>query len=595
MGCRFLALAVCLLVFWSLSCGLEQVEETGSEPAGPLASPATGSNSPPNVLLISLDTFRADRLDEAPFIWELGKRGWVSTHTRSTSDWTLPAHVSLLTSTRPLKHDTPRSGTVIPYMDERLPAEVLTLAEVFRRAGYFTAATTDGGFIVSRLGMDNGFDRFVAEKIGQEDDSFERHVSLATGFIEERDGRPLFLFVHSYEIHDYFLNTPPYHAFVDPETDREHMEHGSWLEEVRLGTAPADYVSRLYDSGVRWTDAFVRRLVTRIMQLTPGENLLVVITSDHGESFGARPGLWHHGQGLWEEQLRVPLVVWGNYETAPQGVSDVPMSLIDVAPSLLSESGIEIPIDFEGRAGLFGLSSDAITPRDERRLRFIHADRIHTGADWDASFLGQVLIGSGWKYYREDSFEGKTRKEVCFDLFADPEETQDRMSDLSSPCEGLAEILSQKLPDSRAYALYITALSSSPLVLEFDDPGAVVGVRSGLGSDSRIGTAEQKQFAWSPREPGESLVLLLGRAPEGEIRLSVGDESEEAQFAWSSIPGSESMARELKVGSHRVRVFRQGVSPNHAGGGALADDETLQQLKALGYVESNVDEPASGE
>ena len=562
----------------------------GGESAAPEVSgrasrdEALAESKPLNVVLISLDTFRADRLSQAPFISDLADKGWQSTRVWSSSNWTLPAHVSLLTSTDPSSHDVPSAGSVIPYTGERFPAEMVTLAETFRAAGYFTAATTDGGFLVPRFGLERGFERFVAEKVGDEGDSFARHRSALARFLEERGARPFFLFVHTYEIHDYFLNTPPYHRFVDPEADREAMAHGSWLEEIREGTAPKEYVSRLYDSGIRWTDEFVEALVGDLKAMTPGEDLLVVITSDHGESFGDRPGLWHHGDGLWEEQLRVPLVAWGNYVGAPSGLNDRRVSLIDIAPSVLAESGIEVPISFEGRPDVFQASGSVSGILEADSLPLIEAGRVHTGADWGTSFVSQALIESDWKYYRRDSFEGKTRQEFCFNLLADPEERNNRMADRSSPCREFVGRLADRLANLTSTALHVTALSAVPIELEFDDGGAVIGVRTAGGSSAPIGRAGEGAFRWQPKDAGDQLVVILGREPEGRIRVAMGPQSVPHALVWSELLSSKG-GRELTSGPHSARVLaRRGVASQTVSD-LEVEPELIDQLEALGYAQ----------
>jgi len=539
----------------------------------------------PNVVLISLDTFRADRLGQAPFISELAAKGWMSTRVWSSSNWTLPSHMSLLTSSNPVEHDRPRAGVPYPPIGESVSASQATLAEAFRAAGYFTAASTDGGFLAAGFDFERGFDRFVWERMGDPGDSFERHRLEVDQFIEEREGgQPFFFFIHSYEIHDYFLNTPPYHHFVDEEADREYIEHGSWLDEIQKGTAPPGYVSRLYDSGVRWTDSFVRQLVSDIEAKTPGENLLVVITSDHGESFGAKPELWHHGRGLWEEQLRVPLVAWGNYESSPRGRNDAAVSLIDVAPSILGLSGIEAPTSFSGRSDVFETSTRPGPVLREGVPRTVQASRVHTGATWGQSHISQALIESGWKYYRLDSFDGKTKSEHCYDLSTDPAEMDDRMGDPSSPCGKLARAWATKLQDSSAQALYVVAYSEAPVVLRLADSESVVGVRTALGSDSAIGAPGEGSFRWTPRALGDRLMILLRREPKGKIEVLLDGEVASAGLLWSEL-GFEEAPIEVQGGRHRARLFRRNTRTETTAGGSRDEEALYEQLKALGYTE----------
>ena len=148
------ALAAFLLLFFILPMGMGCNVDPGVD------SSQIEEVVRPNVVLISLDTFRADRLDQAPFISELAAKGWMSTRVWSSSNWTLPSHISLLTSSSPIEHDRPRAGVPSPAIGESVSALQTTLAEAFRSAGYFTAASTDGGFLGPGFDFERGFDRF---------------------------------------------------------------------------------------------------------------------------------------------------------------------------------------------------------------------------------------------------------------------------------------------------------------------------------------------------------------------------------------------------------------------------------------------------
>ena len=575
----FLLLLMVSLV--GLACGVEPVGDSGSRSEGFREEPQ--AEGAPNVVLISLDTFRADRLQQAPFISELGRKGWRSTQVRSNSNWTLPAHVSLFTSSPPVGHEVPGIGSRLPYPGERIPQRLTTLAEAFQAAGYYTAATTDGGFLIPRFGIGRGFDAFRAEDTSEGADSFLRHKEVLARMLAERGDRPFFLFVHSYEIHDYFLNTEPYHRFVDEEADRDEIAHGSWLAEIQDGTAPREYVSRLYDSGIRWVDEFVEELIAAVEAGSAGEDLLVVITSDHGESFGTRPGLWHHGEGLWEEQLRVPLVVWGNYATAPQGLSDLPASLMDVAPSVLAASGVDVPSSFEGRSDLFEASGVASAARVGGSPWRIEADRVRTGESWRSSYLSAALIEEGWKYFRKDSFEGQTREQVCFDLRSDPGEQENRMGDPATPCSSLARKLALRWSESPAWALSVTSAGKDSIGLELEDSASLLGVRSRVGSGGSIAQRQAGTFQWLARGSEDQLALLLAREPAGEIRVTLGSGRSVYRLEWSDL---ETAGGSLELGAGTERVVISVVGAKKGPIPEPEDDrEMLEQLKALGYAE----------
>ena len=574
-----------LLVSWTLlvasACG------AGSELAPGVsdrenARPRQASPNRPNVLLFSLDTFRADRIDRAPFLSELASRGLTAPQTWSSSNWTLPSHMSLMTSTYPIEHDTPSTGARMPYTGEGVRPGMTTLAEAYRAAGYATAASTDGGFVGAGFGFENGFDQYVSATENEAAGSFDHHLRVLEDLLKNREGRPFFFFLHTYKIHDYFLNTPAYHDFVDPDADREYIEHGSWLEEIKQGSAPADYVSRLYDSAIRETDAFVKEIVEKVEEATAGEDLLVVMTSDHGESFGARPGLWHHGNGLWEEQLRVPLVVWGNYDHAPKGRFAQPVSLVDVAPSLLSASGVDIPEGFRGRSDVFTRSLVS-EMEPEMRDRVIQASRVHTGSGLAQSHVSHALIQSGWKYLREDSFAGKTRLEKCFDLRSDPGEMDDKLASSSSPCSRFPELLARRLQESVQRALFVRGNPGSRIQLDLSDADQVMAVRTASGSRSGIVSPGTGSFSWVPQSRLDVLTIIFRETPSSTIHLRVNGQTLEDALAWSRI-GTVDAPTKLGSEADSLTLFRSlGADPVEVVG--EVDEDLIRRLRALGYSE----------
>ncbi|MAI80380.1 MAG: hypothetical protein CL917_15635 [Deltaproteobacteria bacterium] len=566
---------LCLVVLLLMtSCHHEEkgTDTLGHSDSAPLAYP-------PNVILFSLDTLRADRLQAAPYISKMASEGFSSSRTWSSSNWTLPAHVSLLTSTNPIEHDFPRAGSRLPYADQNFSEELSTLAQAYLSAEYSTLASTGGGFLSPRFGFGRGFEHYFSESSTGQEDPFATQLQSVKSFLAEKKDQPIFMFIHTYSVHDYFLNSPLYHDLIDPISDQVHVEHGNWLDEIKKGLAPVDYVNRLYDAGIQRTDSFVREIVSQVELARPGEPLLVVITSDHGESFEDRPGLWHHGNGLWESQIRIPLVVWGNYEGAPQGVTHMPVSLIDVAPSLLFESGIEIPEGFQGQGDVFQISPIDPGPRDERLVR---ASRVHTGPSPKSSHVSQTLIKSGLKYYRQDSFEGKTRVEACFNLDDDPGETLNVLLEASRPCSHFPKMLSELLLQSPAYAIFLRASPQSKLEFSFSHPDVVKAVRTGAGSSLKIADLGLGKVSWTPASQDDLLMLILESEREANVDL-LFDDGRGSSVSVSEIGPAEDPFR-LATPSGEVTFFRKGrMSP--AREATSPDPDFVRELRALGYVD----------
>ncbi|MEM7052021.1 MAG: sulfatase [Acidobacteriota bacterium] len=305
-----------------------------------------------NVVLVSLDTLRADRLGTyghsrptSPNIDALAARSTVFERAYSVSYHTADSHMSVFTSTYPSVHlvrNAAKGGG--RALDEVVP----TLAELLQGAGYSTAGFHGGGNVSPLYGFDRGFEHYVN---GDMDD--------ALAWLRQAPAEPFFLFFHAYYTHDPY--TPETLAFgQDYEGDivsrRDELlamtENGSFLElrdtfwEQVDSSDPQDleHLLALYDSEIREIDARFGELLTAIEAL-PGETLIVLM-SDHGEEFFEH-GRFLHDQ-LYDELLHVPLVV--HHPSAPPRRVSTRVSLIDLAPTVLEMVGAELPASFQGES-----------------------------------------------------------------------------------------------------------------------------------------------------------------------------------------------------------------------------------------------------
>lgn len=298
----------------------------------------------PNVLFLSLDTLRADRLgcygyerDTSPRLDELAARGVLFSDTMSAAPTTLPSHVTLFSSLYPSQHEV--------WFRQRMSAEVLTVAEVLRAAGYQTAARTEGGFVHPAFGLAQGFDRFEAGKW-----DISETVSDAMGWLDETRGR-FFLFVHSYQSHLPY-GPPARHRerFVRPyDGNLPEFVPSGWTQHMTPGRLEDDrrYLSDLYDAEVAYADEQVGRLLDHLEASGRLANTLVLVTSDHGEEFLDHGG-WGHGYSLHQEQLRVPVIVYqaGAFEGGL--VVRHPVHAVDVAPTIVRAAGLRLPESWSG-------------------------------------------------------------------------------------------------------------------------------------------------------------------------------------------------------------------------------------------------------
>jgi arylsulfatase A-like enzyme len=330
----------------------------------------------PNVVLISLDTLRADRLNTygyrdravSPHIDGLARDGILFERHITASPWTTPAHLSLLTSLWPHSHGVIQSvawllrGLHGGGEYQRMAASHQTLAEVLARGGYTTAAFTGGSTLDPTIGFDQGFDLYDTSmaKVSAE------RLAVVTEWIAAHRHRPFFLFWHTFEVH------APYHdgtflgdvlppekaAVLDRQLAKVTDPEGPFLAEdvgkdlLRDADAYTPAVcSALYDGGVRSADRWVGRILEALRAAGLYDRTLVVLTSDHGEQLGEasdetggafRDGRFYsaHGHTLYEELIHVPLIVKLPGAPGPARRVSAVSRAIDVMPTILDVVGL---------------------------------------------------------------------------------------------------------------------------------------------------------------------------------------------------------------------------------------------------------------
>jgi arylsulfatase A-like enzyme len=331
-------------------------------------------NRPLNILLVVIDTLRADALgvygsswNATPFLDAFAREATLFQNAFAPTPMTAPSHASLFTSTHPASHGIwnevhlDREKSVIP----KLPPSAITLAEVLNDAGYETAAFADGGWVIPARGFDQGFDRFESETRGVAD-----RVRSATDWLERRDSdRPFFLFLHTYEVHAPYLPPQRYEDAFDAEYDGPLREvllearafaasgavenklvdvHERFFKPIlaELDSEDLRFLRALYQAELALVDEHLAQLVEYLRRSGILDETVVVVTSDHGEEFGEH-GQFGHGQ-VYDELLRIPLLI--RTPGAPAGERAEPVTLVDIMPTLLSHVGVEIPASAVGHA-----------------------------------------------------------------------------------------------------------------------------------------------------------------------------------------------------------------------------------------------------
>jgi arylsulfatase A-like enzyme len=319
-----------------------------------------------NVLLVSIDSLRADRLGShgnpravSPTLDRLAAEGVRFERALSPTSWTLPAHATLLSGQSQREHQ------VITTAD-RISSRSELLAEVFAREGYETVGVYAGPFLHPAYGFDRGFGEYrsclseatarlegkAAWKSSHRDSTNACVEEAFAGWVERRTGRPFFAFVHMWDVHFDYIPPEPYASMFDPTYAGTLGGRDIAGKGFPLDAAPRDveHLLALYEGELRYTDATVERLLAALRAKDLLEDTLVVVTSDHGEEFLEHGGKTHQ-QTLWEEVLHVPLIFWAPGRLLPAGrrVAEA-VSLADVAPTITELVGLEGPARADGRS-----------------------------------------------------------------------------------------------------------------------------------------------------------------------------------------------------------------------------------------------------
>ena len=325
----------------------------------------------PDIILVSIDSLRPDHLgsygyarDTSPTLDALAAAGARFTTATSSTSWTLPAHAALFTGLHDATHGLSSDGL-------RLADEHVTLAEALRDAGWRTAGFFGGPYLHPAFGLAQGFDFYQSCMTRLADDVPEGELRAqalggatahadVTGprLLEEverwlatLDEAPFFLFLHLWDVHYDYIPPPGYAERFDPDYTGRLTGVGMFHDPaVRAGMDPRDlaHLVALYDGEIRYTDEVLGRVLDGLDRRGRLANALVVVTADHGEEFFEHGGKAHR-RSLFEEVVRVPLVVRWPGRIEAGRVIEAPVRLVDVMPTLLALAGASLPVAVQGR------------------------------------------------------------------------------------------------------------------------------------------------------------------------------------------------------------------------------------------------------
>jgi arylsulfatase A-like enzyme len=332
--------------------------------------PATPAGRP-NILLLVIDTQRADHLSvygygrpTSPTLERLAQEGWLFDNVTSSSSWTLPSHATMMTGRQQHEH---RAGVLRrPYLDHKFP----TIAELLRQEGYAT-----GGFVANiywcgrETGLGRGFIRYedyfenagdalvrtvlgrrlaydVWPKLGPRNipgrkSAADMNAHLLS-WIDGLHDRPFFGFVNYFDVHGPLFPLPPYLGRFSDVSRRPAGEPGVALGAItgefqRLTPEQIQADIDAYDESILYLDAQIGSLLDELKKRGKLDNTLVILTSDHGESFGEH-GFYFHGHSLYREQVNVPMLLrWpahipaGTHRTEPVDLEQIAATIAEAA------------------------------------------------------------------------------------------------------------------------------------------------------------------------------------------------------------------------------------------------------------------------
>ncbi|MDA8018537.1 MAG: sulfatase-like hydrolase/transferase [Thermoanaerobaculia bacterium] len=306
---------------------------------------AASDEAQTNVLLISMDTLRADHLgcygyprDTSPGIDALAARGIIFEQAISQAPWTLPAHMTLFTGLYPSEHGLVRYAndkTAWPALADDIPL----LAEVLADSGYVTAAFTGGGFVDGVFGFDRGFDLYRTDSRRLED--FDGAVQR---WLQRNHRQPFFLFLHFYNAHRPYRPPAPYDLMFVTDGGAEHTAaaQGFCRNAETTGQLPTppvlSYIVSQYDGEIRYADTLLGDILATLRRADLEDRTLVIFLSDHGEEFFEH-GNCDHIKSLYEPLLRVPLIIAGPGLEAGRRVAE-PVELREVPSLVLDMLGV---------------------------------------------------------------------------------------------------------------------------------------------------------------------------------------------------------------------------------------------------------------
>lgn len=592
-----------------LAGGATAAMGAGAGTAPPIRLAGSGENGSgrPNIVLVIVDTLRADHL--ATYGWPvptspnldatLARRGVVVERAYSQAPWTIPSMVGIMTGRWP---GEVIGRTVASY---GVPPSVVSLPVALQALGYDTAAFVGNPTIDERSGFARGFGHYYRPESTPEPQWFRAdHLTrmVRQWLRARRDDRPFFLYVHYVEPHDPYDSPELVEGRSPYYPEYRGGVSGIWPQGLMLGkiqlrdpVSDVRHLRALYDSEVHWVDRWLGALLAGFDAALQARTFFA-FTADHGEELYDHGG-WKHGRTVYEEQLRVPLVLrWDGRLPAGRRIAG-PIRLIDLAPTLLAATGAPPPPSWQGLDLLPLLrGEEATAPRLPS-----YAAHFLDGPRRTAAILGRwklALFDRQAKVTSADDFQARLyRGEMArlprlalYDLASDPQEKRDVAAAHGNVVAGLGAIihdhLGREVPGLRVLLAGGTPGTTVIAELAFREPPKgwescflAAGDKVELaGNRLRLSLAGEALPKGILLPEGSQITAVAVLAPAGvAVRLGNG-----IRYRGGTIAASSLRRNRMPPASGAQLLLWQPVrAPTPA---VELDPEAIKRLRALGYA-----------
>jgi arylsulfatase A-like enzyme len=329
--------------------------------ASACSHPPAKEPAPANVVLVTLDTLRADHLGcygyapaRTPALDAFASGAMLFEHATTASNNTLPAHAAILCGRFPRRLGVPRNGFEVP------PAQ-RSLAVLLAERGYRTAAFVSCSVLDATCGLRKGFavydDEFDIEEVDQAQRRAPETVRRALRWLAASGGKPFFLWIHLFDPHYPYTPPPPYDRFFYPEYSGPADGSIRFIAGIqgrhgfpKIRTGPDDYrrLTALYDGEIAFLDASLAPLFAYLDRPGVRARTAVAVVADHGESLTEHGYFFDHGLDVYQPSMRVPLLIRPPAAAAGKRIAQS-VQTVDIFPTLLRLAGLPVPEATDGR------------------------------------------------------------------------------------------------------------------------------------------------------------------------------------------------------------------------------------------------------